>query len=317
MLKILLLTVLALLCIACNVQKKNASIPEKNTDVISFDTNTTNDDEIGTPEVFYFDENTMKDIADAHKALETNETKDITFRALLLSENILKSDREIRDYDDYKTEVPMGTYFWDEFSEYEAHYNLTDDESKLLGTWMNTAMNTNPYYRNYIFFPNKLFVLRFKSENYLFIDNVNRSLFRAIGTWEIVDGIVKMTIYSIEIEDEEKLYPNDKDIVLIERPYTFDFIKIDDIAIQGYTKKPTYDRILSEELQRQVKVKVPNTTNNLYLRNVYTIDYIPVTRKNYNYFTYFPEMAKEKHTGFEIATNPELIRKYIPNNLYY
>jgi len=314
MLKTLLLVITALLFIACNNQKKDASISGKNTDVIAFETNTTNNDEVGSPEVFFFDENTMKDIADAFNALETNKIKDITFREMLISENIL-SGKEIRDYDNYKTDVPMGTYFWDEFSEYEAQYKLTDNESKLLGTWMNTAMNTNPYYRSYAFFPNKLFVLRFKYENYIFIDNENRSLFRAVGTWEIADGVVKITVYSMEIEDEEKPYPNNKDIVLIEHPYTFDFIKIDNIDVQGYTKKPAYDKILSEELQRQINEKVPNTTNNLYLRNVYTFDFIPVTKKNYNYFTCFPEMAREKYAGFEIATNPELIRKYILNNL--
>jgi len=331
MLKKLLLTVTALLCIACNIQKKDSNIPEGNADGISFtindakigipetsiiDDNNTDDDEIGIPEVFIIDENVMKDIEDAHKALKENEIKEVTFRALLLTENIL-SGREIRAYDGYKISVPMGTYFWDEFSEYEAQYNLTDNESKLLGTWINTAMNTNPYYLSYTFFPNKLCVLSFSSGIYIFINNENRSLFRALGTWEIADGMVKMTIYSIEIEDKEKSYPNNKDIVLLEHPYTVDFIKIDDIGAEGYTKKPVYDRILSEELQRQLRVKISNTTNNLYLRNVYSIDFIPVTRKNFNYFAYFPEMAKEGHTGLEIATNPELIMKYIPEWIYY
>jgi len=315
MLKKLLLTVTALLCIACNIQKKDTNIPVRNTDGISFETNT-DDNKIGTPEVFVIDENVMKDIADAHKAFETNKIKEIEFRALLLSENIL-SGIEISAYDDYKTEIQIGTYFWDEFNEYEAQYNLTDNESKLLGRWISTAMNTNPYQRSFIFYPNKLCVLRISSGIYIFINNENRSLFRALGTWEIVDGMVKMTIYSIEIEDKEKPYPNNKDIVLLERPYTVDFIKIDDIGVQGYTKKPIYDRILSEELQKQVRAKIPNTTKNLYLRTIYSIDDIPVTRKNYHYFTYFPEMAKEGHTGLEIATNPELFRRYIPVNLYY
>jgi len=287
MLKTLLLTATALLFIACNVQKKDASISEKNTDVISFDTNSTNDDKIVIPEVFYYNENTMNEIADAQKAREINKINDITFKALLLSENIL-SGKEISDYDDYKTEIPMGTYFWDEFSEYEEQYNLTDDESKLLGRWRNTAMNTNPYNRDYIFFPNKFCVLRLTSENYIFIDNEDISLLRLIGTWEIEDNMVKVTVYSIEVEDNKKPSPNNKDLVLMKRPYTFDFIKIDDIEVQGYTKKPAYGKILSEELQWQVKIKVPNTTNNLYLRNVYSIYDIPVTRKDYNYFSCFP-----------------------------
>jgi len=316
MLKKLLLTVTALLCIACNIQKKDSNIPVRNIDGISFDTNIIDDNEIGTPEVFIIDEKVMKDIADAQKAIDANKIKEIEFRALLMSENIL-SDIELSAYDFYKITVPMGTYFWDEFSEYEEQYNLTDNESKLLGGWTNTTMNTNPYYRKYFFFPNKLCVSMLISGNYIFISNENKSLNRMIGTWEIVDGMVKMTIYSIEIEDKEKPYPDNKDIVLLERPYTVDFIKIDDIGVQGYTKKPVYDRILSEELQRQVRAKIPNTTKNLYLRNVYSIDIIPVTRKDYNYFTNFPEMAKEGHTGLEIATNPELIMKYIPEWIYY
>jgi hypothetical protein len=316
MLKKLLLTVTALLFIACNIQKKDTNIPDKKEDVIASGTNSMNDYEIGEPERYILDENTLKDIADAKKALETNEIKDIAFKALLLSENIL-SGEEISAYEDYKSEVPMGTYFWDEFSEYETQYNLADNESKLLGTWINTAMNTSPYNRRYIFFPNKFFVLGINSDNYIFIDNENKSLYRAAGTWEITDSMVKITIYSIEIEDDERSRPNNKDIVLLEHPYTFDFINIDDIDVQGYTKKPAYDRILSEELQRQVRVKVPNRTNNLYLRNVYSIDWIPLMRKNYNYFTYFPEMAKEKHTGLEIAVNPELTKKYIPVWMIY
>jgi len=315
MLKKLLFTVTAILCIACNVQKKDSNIPVRNTDGISFETNT-DDNEIGTPEVFIIDEKVMKDIEDAHKAIDANKIREIEFRALLLSENIL-SGIEISAYDDYKTEIQIGTYFWDEFSEYEAQYNLTDNESKLLGRWISTAMNTNPYSISYIFYPNKLCVLRISSGIYIFIDNENRSLYRAAGTWEIVDGMVKMTIYSIEVKDEGKSHPNNKDIVLLELPYTFDFIKIDDIAAQGYTKKPACDSILSEELQKQVKVIIPNTTKNLYLRTIYSIDDIPVTRKNYHYFTYFPEMAKEGHTGLEIATNSELFRRYIPVNLYY
>jgi len=314
--KKLLLTITALLLIACNIQKKDSNIPTENTDGILFETNTIYNNDVGTPEVFIIDENVMKDIADAQKAIDANKIKEIEFRALLLSENIL-SDIELSAYDFYKITVPMGTYFWDEFSEYEAQYNLTNNESKLLGTWMNTAMNTNPYYHSYTFFPNKFCILSFLSGIYIFINNENRSLFRMIGTWEIADGMVKMTIHSIEVEDKEKPYPNNKDIVLLERPYIVDFIKIDDIAAQGYTKKPAYDKILSEELQRQIRVKTPNTTKNLYLRNVYSIDFIPVTRKNYNYFTYFPEMAKEGRTGLEIATNPELIMKYIPERIYY
>jgi hypothetical protein len=130
--------------------------------------------------------------------------------------------------------------------------------------------------------------------------------------------MVKITIYSFIIADEEneKTYPYNKGIIILSRPYSFDFIKIENIGVEGYTKKPVFDTILSKELRKQIKVITPNRTNNLYLRNVYTIDNIPVTRKNYDYFTYFPEMAQKNHSGLEIAVNPELLRKYIPDHLY-
>jgi hypothetical protein len=310
--KTLLLTVTALLFIACNIQKKGTNIPYAKRDVIASDTNSMND-EIRYSGEFRIDEKAKKDMADAEKALEENEIKSITFKALLISENILSGDEEIRDYDFYHEEVPMGTYFWDEFGEYEGQYNLTDNESKLLGTWMNSAMNIGSYSRYYTFSPNKFFILTFRYRGYIFIDNEKKSLYRGLGTWEIVDGMVKITIYSIVIGDEEKPHPNNKDIVLLDRPYTVDFININNIDARGYTRKPAYDRILSKELQKQVKVITPNKTKNLYLRNIYSIDWIPVTRKNYGYFTYFPEMAEKKQTGLEIAVNPELIRKYIPD----
>jgi hypothetical protein len=313
--KTLLLTITALLFIACNIQKKGTNIPNAKRDVIASDTNSMND-EINYLGEFYIDEKARKDISDAEKALEENEIKDINFRALLVSENIL-SDEEIRAYDFYKDEIPMGTYFWDEFGEYEGQYSLTDNESKLLGRWVNTAMNTGKYYRYYTFFPNKFCVISIKSDNYIFVGNEKKSLDRTVGTWEIADNMVKITIYSMEIKDKEKPSPNNKDIVLLDRPYTVDFINIDDIDARGYTKKSAYDWFLSEELQRQVKVRIPNKTKNLYLRNIYTIDFIPVTKKNYGYFAYFSEMAEKRHTGLEIAVNPELIRKYFPYWMYF
>jgi hypothetical protein len=312
MLKTLLLTVTALLFIACNIQKKDTNIPDAKRDVIASDTKLMND-EISYLGEFHIDEKVWKDMADAKKAMEENEIKNIKFRALLISENILSDDEEIRDYDFYKDEIPMGTYFWDEFGEYEGQYNLTDNESKLLGTWKNSAMNTSTYCRSYTFFPNKFFILTFSYRDYIFVGNEKKSLYRALGTWEIADGMVKITIYSMEINDKEKPSPDNKDIVLLDRPYTVDFININNIDARGYTKKPAHDRILSKELQRQVKLLIPNKTKNLYLRNIYTIDFIPVTKKNYRYFTHFPEMAEERHTGLEIAVNPELIRKYIPS----
>jgi hypothetical protein len=64
-----------------------------------------------------------------------------------------------------------------------------------------------------------------------------------------------------------------------------------------------------------VTVLKQNQTNNLYVRMLYATDY-SIGRKSYSYFTFFPEMAENNHTGLEIATNPELIRKYIPDWMF-
>ena len=213
-------------------------------------------------------------------------------------------------------DVPIGTYFWDEFSEFEKQYNLTKDESKLLGEWIITTFTGGPINHDYLYFPNKFFFMNFFPRTIQITDAKNLFLNKALGTWEIIDGMVKITIYAIMTEDEEKIYPDNKDIFLVKHPYTIDFINIDDIGEEGFTKRPINDAILSEELLKTVTILKPNTSNNLFIRNVYTIDLVPETKKNYNYFTYFPEMARDNHSGLEIATNPELIKKYIPDWMF-
>jgi hypothetical protein len=41
-----------------------------------------------------------------------------------------------------------------------------------------------------------------------------------------------------------------------------------------------------------------------------------VGKKYYGFFTYFPDMARDNRSGLEIATDPELIKMYIPNWLF-
>jgi hypothetical protein len=214
--------------------------------------------------------------------------------------------------------VPIGTYFWDEFGEIKEQYGLTENESKLLGKWINVTFESGPGYNNYAFFPNKLFLLKFYFQNFQAIDAEKMYFNKALGTWEIIDGIVRITIYAIITEDTTRDFPNNKDVFLVEQPYTVDFINIDDINEQGFTKRPINDTILSKELQQMVTIKEHNKTNNLYVRNVYTIDVISNTgpKKNYGYFHFFPEMAQENLSGLDIVMNPELIKKYIPDWMY-
>lgn len=237
------------------------------------------------------------------------------------------SSKESRAYtsDAFKSEfkdafnvfgIPMGTYFWDEFKELEEQYGLTKDESKLLGRWMNVTFARGPYYIYYNFFPNKFFIstLGFR---FFQVNNEEKTYFdKALGTWEIIDGVVRITIYAIITEDETLERPHNKNVFFVEKPYSINFINIDDIDEQGFTLRPVNDKILSKELLRKVTVLEQNKTNNLYIRNVYGIAFITFSgnpEKNYNYFSIVPELAQDNISGLELATNLELIRKYIPD----
>jgi len=230
-------------------------------------------------------------------------------------------DKFKEDYEEYFNilEIPIGTFFWDEFNDIEEQYNLTKNESILLGEWKNVTFVVGPTYNSYNFFPNHLFVLRFKLDNFQIIDEKEMYFYKAFGTWEIRDNIVKITIYALTIEDDTRDHPNNKDVFIVEHPYTVDFININDIGEEGYTKRPINDTILSKELRKMVKIKEPNKSNNLYVRRLYMIAFMTNSgqpEKDYGNFRYVREMAQANHSGLEIATNPELIKKYIPDWMY-
>ena len=226
-------------------------------------------------------------------------------------------------FDDYLT--PIGTYFWDEFEDLETQYGLTEDESKLLGQWLNVTFRMNNF-NYYCFYPNKLFLLEFQASNYQYIPlfTVTNLYFdKAVGTWEIVNGIVQFTVHAIIIVDTTyslENYPFKKNVLFIDRPYTVGFINIDDIGKEGFTKRPINDVIFSNELQQMVRIRNPDKINNLYVRKVYSIFLITNSgepEKHYTYFSIVREMAQENFSGFDIATNSELIEKYIFNLRLY
>jgi len=217
-------------------------------------------------------------------------------------------------------ENPIGIYFWDEFEDLETQYGLTEDESKLLGRWLNVTYNrdNNNYY---YFYPNKLFLIKFKSRNYqYFYTGRNLYFYHAVGTWDIVGGIVQFTVYAFIIQEaSEKYLPYSKEsksVFFVELPYTVDFINIDDIDEEGFTKWPINNTIFSNELQRIVRIIEPNMSNNLYVRTVYSIHWITNSgkpEKYYGYFNIVREMAQENLSGLDIVTNGELIERYIFN----
>jgi hypothetical protein len=234
----------------------------------------------------------------------------------------IKEFEEFKEYYDDGLS-PIGTYFWEEFSDIEQKYNLTHNENKLLGEWMNMSTETGDKNNRYIFFPNKLFILYFSYNNFQIIDTEKKYFSKAIGTWEIANDMVRITVYSIITKDETKdiinSYSDNKEYFIIEQPYTVDFINIHEIDERGFTKRQINDAILSKELQRKVRTINFGKTNRLYARTVYVLS--PLARdtltgglmKLYGYFEIVPDMAQENISGFELVTTPELIEKYILN----
>jgi hypothetical protein len=228
------------------------------------------------------------------------------------------SSRKKYTFEEFKTEfngvndwdMPIGTWFWDEFGNLEAQYGLNKDESKLLGKWMNVTF-TDLSYNYYIFFPNKLFLIDFDYNNFRVINAEETYFDKAVGTWEIAGDIVHITIYAVITKDRTKEFPNNKSMFLIEQPYSIDLINIEDIDERGFTARPVNDKVLSAELERKVGIAEPNRTNNLYVRNLYCIDFLGGGGKDYGYFSIVPEMARENISGHEIATDAGLIKRFI------
>ena len=284
---ILLLFLLFMLCLGCDSKRKKNTSGEFN-------------GTLETKPVFEESSNMSKKKPVVEKTNSTPETN-YTFEEF----NTEFKD-SIKLYD-----MSIGTWFWDEFGDLESQYGLKRDESKLLGEWVNVTLITGPYYNSYNFFPNKLFLLKFKFENFQVVDAEKVYFDKAVGTWEIAGDIVRITIYAVVTVDRTKEYPNNKGVFFVDRPYSFDFINIENIDERGFTEQPVNGNVLSAELERKVSIKEANKTNNLYVRNVYIISYISGVVKDYGYFRIVPEMARENISGHEIATDAGLIKRYI------
>ncbi|MDR1840027.1 MAG: hypothetical protein LBQ93_10650 [Treponema sp.] len=292
--KYLLIVFLLLLCLACESKQKDNAI-------------TVNQNEESKEAVNIYDVPLDKAFEDEAIIYEPKESDIYTFDRL---------KQEFKEtFDNFL--LPVGIYFWDEFEDLETQYGLTEDESKLLGQWLNVtySMDNNNYY---YFYPNKLFLIKFKSGNYHISGNLY--LYHAVGTWDIVSGIVRFTVYAFILQEASGNYlpysKESKSVFFVWRPYTVDFINIDDIGEEGFTKWPINDTVFSNDLQGMVRIKEPNMSNNLYVRTVYSIHWITNSgkpEKAYRYFDIVREMAQENLSGLDIVTNRELIEKYIFN----
>jgi len=307
----ILITCIFILSLSCESKQKSKHVDFDTTELAKTEHNssTVNQSEESKEDVNIY--NIPLDTAFENETISDEPKEDVIYTFDRLKDEFKEAFDNI--------ESPIGTYFWDEFEDIEAQYGLTEEASKLLGQWLNVNYikdNNNYYY----FYPNKLFLIKFKSQNYQYLSGRNLYFYHAVGTWDIVGDIVQFTVYAFIIQEASGNYlpysKNSKSILFVDHPYTVDFINIDNIDEEGFTKRPINDNIFSNELRQIVRIIEPNMSNNLYGRNVYSIDWITDTgkpEKNYGYFDIVRKMAQENHSGLDIVTNGELIERYIFN----
>jgi hypothetical protein len=221
----------------------------------------------------------------------------------------------------YDSLTPVGAYFWDDFGRYRNLYNLSDEESMILGNWHSYGGGA------YHFFPNHLFVFRgFCS----FKDDPAKLLEVVMGTWTIRGNAVYIRIYGVDISTGREEYFYDTaathEYTTVE-PYDVKLINIRDIHPNGYITKPFTGIKIPGFLRGKLQTKRPlgtgkieddNIPKGLYaLRTLYTIHPISDTGKRhaYGFFSLLPLMVKDGVSGLDIVTNPALVDKYFVQSL--
>jgi len=97
-------------------------------------------------------------------------------------------------------------------------------------------------------------------------------------------------------------------------PYKFDLINVKYLDPAGYTKKPFMHLVLPREIRRQIVVPEKYRREIHRARSLYAIHFITNSgkpEKHYGFFRWVPEMAENKLSGLDIATNPDLLYKYL------
>ena len=194
---------------------------------------------------------------------------------------------------------PLGTYFWDEFPELKAKYNLSNEESMILGAWSGLEQ---PSAATYWFFPNKLFY-RIGLEEYS-LRNKSKSMGVLIGIWFISDGILSVKIIGhFAWEQGKKVY---KFCKLTETQ----LIDISDVDFMGYTKKPMAIADIPEDIKKQLNPKTLKYKPVRMARSLVSYNPFKEGDVSYGYFKYVRELAKENLSGEQIANSPELVYRF-------
>jgi hypothetical protein len=202
---------------------------------------------------------------------------------------------------------PKGTYFWDEFGSLQKYYDLTDEESEMLGFWTGFE---EPSSSDYNFYPNKLLVVFFGLHIF---KNENSYLSTALGTWDIRNNIVRATIYGyLKCHKSTDSQPERYEYMGVS-PYEITIIDAKYIDPMGYSRKPFMEFTFSKEIRKQIVAPEGYSAKAHMLRKLYTINVITNSgkpEKNYWYFKRVPDMLENGFSGYDIATNPELAYRY-------
>jgi hypothetical protein len=233
---------------------------------------------------------------------------------------------ELQQFSDDDILHPMGTYFWDEFSQCRDRYNLSDEESVLLGEWICFRGGT------YNFFPNKLFVYRAARLKYK--ADPEKAIEGAMGIWSIRKHIVYVSIFGFDLSIGRTAQFFDKtathEYVMVE-PYEVKIVDTKEIMPAGYAGIFFNPIGLPKSLEEQLVIQRPTraaqrATRETLRKGVGTIRALyyvhPITdsgkpEKTFNLFSLVPRFANENVSGLDIVTNPALVEEYFVRSLTF
>ena len=195
---------------------------------------------------------------------------------------------------------PLGTYFWDEFPELKAKYNLSNEESMILGAWSGLEQ---PSVATYWFFPNKLFYML---REVYYPHGKKKYMGALIGIWFINNGILNVKIIGNLYWEKESIYK-------FCEPTESQLINVEGIDPIGYTKTPMALATIPENIRKQLSKKTFKQKPVRMARSLVSYNPLKEGDFSYGYFKYVEEMARENLSGEEIANSPELVHRFFDN----
>jgi hypothetical protein len=233
------------------------------------------------------------------------------FCAVLLLSCNNTENKDVLTYEDLQKDTdelnPRGTYFWDEFGQYQNLYNLQGKEAEILGRWFGMEQPMGGFY----FYPNRLFVI--SSNKFKYKNDDTKYLGKGLGIWYIKNNMLIVKIYGFDQVTKGEDITDEQHEYLMVTPYEVKLIDVKDIYSIGYTRKPFKEFIFPRELRRQIEDPVKIRQKGHMVRDLYSIFVITDSgkpEKYYGLFKYVPEMAENNLTGLDIVTNPDIVYKY-------